>query len=176
MVMQTGRVVGVVGRVVARLGDPQTLAGTRVRFRALAGPFPAGGELVIPDPVECRVDDRGQLLDPTDADGARLGVELAATDVPGREFTFEVRISAPSISPVVFHILVPTGATVDLATVAHVPGTESDWTRDRQTILSRMVQVLPDPEAPDERALLIVPTVLTDPDETSVNLYIGAIA
>ena len=119
--MLTGRVTGTVARIVAQEGVPQPFASARVTFLARIGEFPAGTDLVIPDHVTCRLDAQGRILDPTDPEGVRLGVELAASENIEGGFTTVVRIEGPSFTTRVFDIIVRSGETIDIATAVHVP-------------------------------------------------------
>ena len=119
--MLTGRVTGTVARIVAAEGTPQPFASATVSFSARTREFPADTDLVIPDKVTCRLDAQGRILDPMDAEGQRLGVELAASENIDGGFTTEVRIAGTSFTTRVFDIIVRAGETIDIATAVHVP-------------------------------------------------------
>ena len=119
--MLTGRVTGTVARIVAQGGVPEAFASARVTFLARVGEFPAGTDLVIPDRVTCRLDAQGRILDPTDPEGVRLGVELAASENVEGGFSTVVRVEGPSFTTRVFDIIVRSGETIDIATAIHVP-------------------------------------------------------
>ena len=119
--MLTGRVTGTVARIVAAEGIPQPFASATVSFSARTREFPADTDLVIPDRVTCRLDAQGRILDPTDAEGMRLGVELAASENIEGGFSTEVRVAGPTFTTRVFDIIVRSGETIDIATAVHVP-------------------------------------------------------
>ena len=119
--MLTGRVMGTVARIVAQEGVPQPFASAQVVFLARVGEFPAGTDLVIPDRVTCRLDAQGRILDPTDPEGVRLGVELAASENVEGGFSTVVRVEGPSFTTRMFDIIVRSGKTIDIATVVRVP-------------------------------------------------------
>lgn len=119
--MLTGRVTGTVARIVAAEGTPQPFASATVSFSARTREFPADTDLVIPDRVTCRLDVQGRILDPTDPEGVRLGVELAASENVEGGFSTEVRIAGTSFTTRVFDIIVRSGETIDIATAVHVP-------------------------------------------------------
>lgn len=121
--MLTGRVTGTVARIVAAEGTPQPFASATVSFSARTREFPADTDLVIPDTVTCRLDAQGRILDPTDTEGVRMGVELAAMENIDGGFTYEVRIASlvSTFTTRVFDIIVRAGETIDIAAAVHVP-------------------------------------------------------
>lgn len=119
--MLTGRVTGTVARIVAAEGTPVPFASATVSFSARTREFPADTDLVIPDRVTCRLDAQGRILDPTDTEGVRLGVELAASENIDGGFSTEVRIVGPTFTTRVFDVIVRAGETIDIATAVHVP-------------------------------------------------------
>lgn len=119
--MLTGRVTGTVARIVAQESVPQPFTSAQVTFLARVGEFPAGTDLVIPDRVTCRLDAQGRILDPSDPEGVRLGVELAASENVVGGFSTVVRVEGPTFTTRMFDIIVRSGKTIDIATAVHVP-------------------------------------------------------
>ena len=131
------------GRVVGRLVrggfsggvDGILLPSATVTFTLNAKTVRGDTEIVVGDPVIARTDEDGYLLGP---DGEQ-GVELLATDLPEPlGMVWRVRVTAPSITAVVWSIEVPEGTVVDLATAMHVPSDPSTeipiWQRLRDEV------------------------------------------
>ncbi len=145
--MLTGRVTGTVARIVAQEGVPQPFASARVTFLARVGEFPAGTDLVIPDRVTCRLDAQGRILDPTDPEGVRLGVELAASENVGGGFSTVVRVEGPSFTTRMFDIIVRSGETIDIATVVRVPPQPGQVVDRLAGLVDQVQEWVDDPDA-----------------------------
>lgn len=143
--MLTGRVVGTVGRVLAQTGIPVPHEG-RVRFTAQVGDHAAGGVWIVPSPVECQLDEEGRILDPTDPEGGRLGVELDAWENVEGGFTYEARIMVPGVSDRVFYLAVHANQTVDIATAIRVPSQPGSAITALQALVDTIQGWLADPE------------------------------
>lgn len=143
--MLTGRVTGTVARIVAAEGVPQPFASATVSFSARTREFPADTDLVIPDRVTCRLDAQGRILDPTDTEGVRLGVELAASENIEGGFSTEVRIAGTSFTTRVFDIIVRAGETIDIATAVHVPAQPGQVVDKLAGLVDRVQEWVDDP-------------------------------
>lgn len=118
--MLTGWVTGTVGRVLAQTGTPVPQMG-RVKFTPQVGDHAVDDTWILSNPVECVLDEQGRILDPTDPEGTRLGVELDASEnVPGG-FVYQVKITGEGFPSRWFNIVVEAGKSVDIATAVHVP-------------------------------------------------------
>ena len=132
-----GRVVGRLVRGVFSGGvDGMPLPSATVTFTLNAKTVRGDTEIVVGDPVIARTDEDGHLLGP---DGEQ-GVELLATDLhEPLGMVWRVRVTAPSITAVVWSIEVPEGTVVDLATAMHVPSDPAVeipiWQRLRDEVL-----------------------------------------
>lgn len=139
----TGMVVGTVGRVLAQTGSPLPQQ-AQVTFTADVSDFPAGGELLVPDPVTCQLDEQGRILNPA-GDGT-LGVELAASENVQGGFTYEVTISGSSFTTRRFHLVVHANQQVDLATAVRVPTQPGTVISTLQAYIDTIQGWLSDPE------------------------------
>lgn len=112
--MLTGTVTGKFARIVSRDGILLPPACLTVTFEALTPGFTDGAKYIIPDTVTCHLDKQGRILDPTDPEEKRLGVELAASENEPQGFAYEVRISSPYTTTTRAGITVHANQTADL--------------------------------------------------------------
>lgn len=143
--MLTGFVTGTVGRVLAQTGDPVPQLG-RVEFTAEVDDHPAGDALIISDRVVCQLDAQGRILDPTDPEGTRLGVELDASEAIAGGFAYLVEIIGDSFDTRRFRIVVHANQTTDIATAVRVPAQPATVISTLQALIDTITGWISDPE------------------------------
>lgn len=143
--MLTGFVTGTVGRVLAQTGDPVPQSG-RVEFTAEVDDHPAGDALIISDRVVCQLDAQGRILDPTDPEGTRLGVELDASENIQAGFAYLVEIIGDSFDTRRFRIVVHANQTTDIATAVRVPAQPATVISTLQALIDTITDWISDPE------------------------------
>lgn len=143
--MLTGWVTGTVGRVLAQTGDPVPQSG-RVEFTPEVDDHPVGDALIISDRVVCQLDAQGRILDPTDPERQRLGVELDAAENIAGGFAYLVEIIGDSFDTRRFRMVVHANQTIDIASAVRVPAQPGTVVSTLQAAIDTIAGWIADPE------------------------------